>query len=565
MIVGSYWRRGKIVALALVVLAQPARSQNPAQADSAYVAYYTQKNYARASVLFDSLRQINPVYPDYTVKLAFSLYRDDQFRKAIPAFQNAIEIGEWPDIYSYYIAKSYAKLGDADSTIVWLQKAIDAGWPAYSRLQADGAFAFVRNRPEYQSIFGRGGIDSTDSVQRWRADLQFIMKKMKLLHYNMFNRNPPAVWNRLEQEIDSSIPQWNDARIIIGFMKLAALAGEGHTKVLPPESGPGAFHSLPLELYVFQDGIFVIRAVKEYQALVGQRVISIGSKDVDELFRKDYSYRGHDNEMHHKKMGPRYLVMTETLKDMGATTRLDEVSIETELSGGNSNHTRVRAMTLKGLDEVPDDQWVSMNHKSKKSLPLYLRHADEDFWFTAVPQDDLMYAHIHYIVNNDESTFANFVDSLFATIDRENLQNLVLDLRDCGGGNSEYNRSLIAELLQHPSVNRKGHLYTIIGRATYSAGINLVTDLEFRTETTFVGEPTGSSPDFIGESTVLNLPYSGLYLVISNRYHQGGANNSLDKRPWIAPETLVELNSRDYAQNRDPVMSTITKMIASTK
>ena len=138
-----------------------------------------------------------------------------------------------------------------------------------------------------------------------------------------------------------------------------------------------------------------------------------------------------------------------------------------------------------------------------------------------------------------------------------------MDLRNCGGGNSEYNKFLIEALLQHPEINQKKHFYTIIGRETFSAAINLVTDLEYRTNTIFVGEPTGSKPDFIGESSVLKLPYSGLYLVISNRYHQGGANNSLDKRPWIAPSILIQLTSKEYTENDDPLMDFLDKQMGS--
>ena len=559
------WRRTTTVALGtllcLAAVTPAARAQEPDLIDSAYAAYYTQRDWAGASVLFDSLTRVNPVYPDYTVRLAFSRFRSGRYQEAIPVFRRAIEIGEWPDIYSYYVASSYAKLGDADSALAWLEKAIDAGWPDYRRLAEDETFGFVRNRPAFQRIFGRGGIDATNRVERWRADLRFIMTKMKLLHYDMYNTNPPEVWDSLYRKIDAAIPRWSDDRIVLGFMKLAALAGEGHTKVLPPESGPTAFHSLPLELYAFKDGFYVLRAVREYRSLVGRKVVAIGSKSVGDLYRDDFVYRGHDNEMHHEKMGPRYLVMTEALRDMGATTRLDRVEVRTEGRDGVPSDQTVRAMTFGALDSIPADRWVPMNAAAAEPPPLYLKNADDDFWFTPVPNAHLMYAHIHYIVNNDAQSFSAFVDSLFAVTDRERLPNLVLDLRNCGGGNSAYDRFLIAALLRHPDVNRAGHLFTIIGRETYSAAINLVTDLEFRTHTTFVGEPTGSSPDFIGESTVLTLPYSGLYLVISNRYHQGGANNSLDARPWIAPNTLVELTSRDYAENRDPVMAEIVRRL----
>ena len=49
----------------------------------------------------------------------------------------------------------------------------------------------------------------------------------------------------------------------------------------------------------------------------------------------------------------------------------------------------------------------------------------------------------------------------------------------------------------------------IIGRDTFSAAQNTISELERRTKAILVGEPTGSSPNFIGESLAIPLPYSG--------------------------------------------------------
>jgi len=530
--------------------------------DKAYNAYYKEKNWTKASELFSELKKLNPTYPDYTVRLAFAYYRNDQYEKAISALKDALEIGPWPDIYYNYISASYARLKKPDEAMYWLQKSIQAGWPRYLSLKKDKDFDIIRNKSGFKQIFGiKENIDTTDPAQRWKADLEFIMEKMKLLHYNMYNTNPPEVWDSLYSKINGNIPRMNSEEIILNFMKLAALAGEGHTKVLPPESGPMAFHSLPIELYYFKDGFFVEKAIKKYKDLVGKKIISIGSKGIDELFKKCFVYRGHDNKMHYIKMAPRYLVMMEALKDMGAVSELDKVDLKVEDSNGKGKIESVESMTMNKIDDLPEKEWVAMNNYSMNPLPLYLKDSEKDFWFEYLPGQNLMYAHIHYIVNNDQVRFFGVVDSLFKTIDRQHIKNLVLDLRNCGGGNSEYNKYLIAAILQHPKINEKKHFYTIIGRETFSAAINLVTDLEYRTNSVFVGEPTGSKPDFIGESSVLKLPYSGLYLVISNRYHQGGANNSLDKRPWIAPSILIQLSSKEYAENDDPVMDFILNEI----
>ena len=53
----------------------------------------------------------------------------------------------------------------------------------------------------------------------------------------------------------------------------------------------------------------------------------------------------------------------------------------------------------------------------------------------------------------------------------------------------------------------------------------------------FVGEPTGSSPNFVGETVPFRLPYSGFTVNVSDLYWQ--TSWPMDHRTWIPPDLLV--------------------------
>jgi hypothetical protein len=59
-------------------------------------------------------------------------------------------------------------------------------------------------------------------------------------------------------------------------------------------------------------------------------------------------------------------------------------------------------------------------------------------------------------------------------------------------------------------------------------------ELERQTKAIFVGEPTGSSLNAIGEMNPVTLPYSKMSGSIARR----GGGNSADTRTWIAPQFL---------------------------
>jgi hypothetical protein len=137
---------------------------------------------------------------------------------------------------------------------------------------------------------------------------------------------------------------------------------------------------------------------------------------------------------------------------------------------------------------------------------------------------------------------------------------LAIDLRHNGGGNALLNSALLRELAKSDTINRRGHLFVILGRSTFSAAMGLATDLERQTECLFVGEPSCSSPNSRGQAHPINLPCSGLHLSCASLYYQGALLSS-DRRPWLAPDVVAELSAADEANNRDPALAAVIEEI----
>src|SRR5262249_61709986 len=102
---------------------------------------------------------------------------------------------------------------------------------------------------------------------------------------------------------------------------------------------------------------------------------------------------------------------------------------------------------------------------------------------------------------------------------------------------------------------QRGKLFVIIGRNTFSAAQCGVTHIERNTNAIFVGEPTGSSPNHVGESNVLNLPYSKMRASISDLYWQNSV--AMDYRTWIAPQIYTPPTFAAFRADRDPALEAI--------
>ena len=163
--------------------------------------------------------------------------------------------------------------------------------------------------------------------------------------------------------------------------------------------------------------------------------------------------------------------------------------------------------------------WVDMRQEGQA---LWTRDPDNYFWFEYLSDRKIVYCQWNQVRDKPGQTVRAFSREHFEFIDSHEVEALVLDIRLNNGGNNFLNKAFIHELIRNKKVNKRGKLFTIIGRRTFSAAMNLASDLENHSEALFVGEPTASRPNFYGEEAGFVLPYSGLAGSISSRYWQGG-------------------------------------------
>lgn len=64
--------------------------------------------------------------------------------------------------------------------------------------------------------------------------------------------------------INKKIPKLSDQQIVFEFMKLVASTGNGYNFIVPAFAQIGSFNQLPLQFYLFSDGLFILSADDEY-------------------------------------------------------------------------------------------------------------------------------------------------------------------------------------------------------------------------------------------------------------------------------------------------------------
>lgn len=541
--------------------APAAEPTTPYQLADEAARLYKARNWEQASVIYQQVVTGNPDSGNRWNEYAHALYNLKRYDEAITAFQRAIDLGVATQTSAYNIACCHALSGRDGEALAWLRKAMDFGFREDETLQQDADLDELRSDPRFQEITGLKPWDALTRDDRWRYDLDYLLRRGEQIHYSLYARTSRESLHAAVDQLKARVGELEDHEIVVGIMKILAMVGDGHTVVVGYDDGRDAVRTFPIQFHSFDDGIYVLAAREEHRSIVGGKLLRVGNMPVEEAVRAVRPYCSVDNEMGVLSWTTFLLRVPEVLHTLRMTAHphLAEFAIEAPNGGGMTTVqlTAENAPDLSGAALASD--FVYLHQIAGEEPALYLRHLDRYHWFEHLPEHRLVYAAFNVVRDAPAETVAGFADRLFTFINEQGVEYLVLDLRHNGGGNNMLNRALVHALIKCERINRIGRLFVVTSRRTFSAAMNAAVDIERNTAAIFVGEPTGSSPNFVGETGRLRLPCSGLKVSLSALYWQ----NSLpyDRRTWIAPAIPARPTVDDIRSNRDPAMDAILKEI----
>jgi hypothetical protein len=144
-------------------------------------------------------------------------------------------------------------------------------------------------------------------------------------------------------------------------------------------------------------------------------------------------------------------------------------------------------------------------------------------------------------------------------LDEHATRALVIDVRNNNGGNGYLLTSLLRTLVHFETTRPGARTFVITGPYTFSATQTFISQVDRLTNATFVGEPSGSRPTFVGEDTQLYLPWSGSRGSVSTRLH---TSYPVEERIWIAPEIPVPALASDWLAGRDAAREAVLAILA---
>jgi hypothetical protein len=378
-------------------------------------------------------------------------------------------------------------------------------------------------------------------------DLQTLDAELPRLHKNLFFKLQPADFHGAMTALEHEVPHLADEEIVMRLTQIVATVGDPHTEVewYDPILG---LHSYPVWLYSFSDGVFVIAADERYQRAIGSRVLGIAGTSIEKVEADVGKLIAHENPSRLKARIHHFLETPEALKAFGIIRSIGPTQFNLRSPGGEEFNLEVEP--IAGSEAI---HWVQFWEAKKVPGPLYLGRRGEAYWFNELPDSRTLYLQFNACVDRADLPLSEFTNQVFAFVDAHPVDRFVVDMRWNGGGNSEVIWPLIRGLEKRPSLNRKGRLFVIIGRFTFSSAVNDAIYFRDHTQALFVGEPTGGKPNSYGEVRQLELPYSRVRISYSTKFFH--PINGSDP-PSFEPDISVTVSSKQYFAGEDPALAT---------
>jgi len=367
------------------------------------------------------------------------------------------------------------------------------------------------------------------------ADIDDYAKGVARNHVNAFTVIKRRDFFKEIQKIKDSAGQLNIDVLLIRLMKVNAMIGDEHTNIAYI-----ARDLFPFSCYWFSEGIFVTATDERNEPMLHAKVIAVNNMPIDSVAERIALLSTDRNKAGIKYKLQRSLFDPFVIHGLEISPSRDGV-IYTMIKQ-NGDTVLVRPISK-------DKREMSLHKHSDKKFLRRMNKGD-DYWYQF--DDTARYLYFYYGACHDQDKdhlFADLEKRMEVDIERKKPAKIIIDMRDNQGGVPVLLHNFIS-YLNTSSLNRKGHIYVLIGRKTFSSAIINSTQLKEATYAQLVGEETSGSVAFYAGTEWFTLPATGLKVQYSTQYWSTNEKYNGSLRP----DVLIQETFADYLSGIDAAL-----------
>lgn len=402
-------------------------------------------------------------------------------------------------------------------------------------------------------ILGNFCYSQKADIDEWSADLDFYHKTLEERHIDLYHLISKDEFALEIKKIKEQLPQLNHFQVTLELMRLTHKVGggkgDGHTAV--PLWGM-KLHKYPINLFDFGDELRILKVKEEYHHLLGKKLTQIDGTPIAEIYNKVTQLTPF-TENHQSSMDRTCssLIISEVLFGLNIVKQKDEATFTFVDAEGNYESIILEAKTKEENEEFEyktlDFQYPNLVRPDSSKM--------KNLWYTSLK--DSLTVYVSFKEYPSEKEMNEFAEELLDNIQKNNSQNLVIDIRDNYGGDFFMGLILASWLNVADCIDWMSGVYVLTNRVTYSAA--MVNALQFREQLNakIIGEPTGANPNGYQDLGQFNLPNSNVLITYTKRLFRLQDVNT----EGVQPDVLIIPKWDKYEKGIDEVLEWVIKDI----
>jgi hypothetical protein len=372
-------------------------------------------------------------------------------------------------------------------------------------------------------------------------DIMFFKQELPRRHKNLFSIITKEEFNNSVDQLIDKIDKLNNKKVFTELNKIVASIGDAHTSINYWDG-----YSYPLQFWIFDGDIYIVNADTSLEEMMFSQILKIDGIDIDIVTEQLTSLIPHENKSWVLAMLPGYLQSPVYLFGLGIVQNESEAVFTVQKDG------EVRDITVSAFE-----YGESINFINKKADDVLIGKYDRYYDYEYLPDHKTLYFEYNVCANMEKQSFIDFNKGMFEGIQENEVDKVIIDLRNNSGGNSEILNPFTERLKSYVEENSNVRVYILVGRNTFSSGMFAIYRIkESAPEAISVGESSGGALDCYGEVKTINLPNSQVPISYSTKYFEFSKDFSYknDGIGTFQPDILLQPSIEDYKSGTDVVL-----------
>lgn len=388
-------------------------------------------------------------------------------------------------------------------------------------------------------------LDKNTKIGLWEKEIDFLLDTLEDKHYDMFHYSSYDEFYEKSEEIKSQLSKLSDFETFVKIRELVSLVHDGSTYAELNID----LDCFPLSFEKYSDGIYLTSTIKKYSEFLGLKLLEIENISIDKIIDNLSQIVSYDNEVERVSKSLSLLKYPDYIQYAVGGERKDNYKFAFfDTIIGKMKSINVAPKKQFDLKQINFINFYTFKNVKK---PLYKKNIDKNYWFVYDKIDHVLYFQYNKTVENKDFLLKIVYDEILDIINKEDVKNLLIDLRYNSGKDSELLDPFIDRLIDNEKIiNCKITIFVAIGSKTSFAGILNALEMRNNLYGYLIGTQTGGSPNYYDNIQSFMLKETGIKVYYPAEYYQMVDNDEMDS---LWPDIEVKYNFKDIINGYDPV------------